>query len=141
VKNLLIFVVVLAVAIGGLGYWRGWFSVSQEDKVQVDPAKFKQDKEAFSKTAGEKAKAMKDQVASLWQKSEGLTDAEKASAQTELRELQKKHDRLEQQIKELDEAGQDRFESIKQDLSKNLKEVEEKIKESTKKLEKKGTDK
>jgi predicted nucleic acid-binding Zn-ribbon protein len=55
--------------------------------------------------------------------------------QEELGELKKKHDRLEQQIKELDDAGQSRFESIRQDLSKTLEEVEKKIEELTKKLE------
>ena len=141
-KKLLVVVLVLVVAVGALGYWRGWFSVTKEGKVdvQVDPAKFKQDKEAFSKTVGEKAKAMKDQVASLWKKSEGLTGDDKAHAEKELGELEKKHDRLEQQIKELEDAGQDRFESIKQDLSKTLEEVEKKIEELTKKLEK-GKDK
>jgi len=50
--------------------------------------------------------------------------------------LKEKHDRLELQIKELDDAGQDRFESIKQDLSKALEEVEKKIEELTKNVEK-----
>ncbi len=141
-KKFLLVVLVLVVAVGALGYWREWFSVTKEGKVdvQVDSAKFKQDKEAFSKTVGEKAKAMKDQVASLWKKSEGLTADDKAHAQKELGELQKKHDRLEQQIKELEDAGQARFESIKQDLSKTLEEVEKKIEELTKKLAK-GKDK
>ena len=111
-KKLLIVVLVLVVAIGVLGYWRGWFSVIKEGKVdvQVDPAKFKQDKEAFSKTVGEKAKAMKDQVAGLWKKSEGLTGDDKAHAQKELGELKDRHNRLEQQIKEL--AAQGRTGSI-----------------------------
>ena len=141
-KKLLVVVLVLVVGGGALGYWRGWFSVAKEGKVdvQVDPAKFKQDKEAFSKTVGEKAKAMKDQVASLWKKSEGLTGDDKAHAEKELAELEKKHERLEKQLKELDDAGQDKFESIKQDLSKTLEEVEKKIEELTKKLEK-GKDK
>jgi chromosome segregation ATPase len=137
-KRLLIFILVLVVAAGALGYWRGWFSVTKEGKVdvQVDPAKFKQDREAFSKTVGDKAKALKDQVASLWKKSEGLTGDDKAHAQKELGELKTKHDRLEQQFKELEDAGQGRFESIKQDLSKSLEDVEKKIEELTKKLEK-----
>lgn len=141
-KKLLVVVLVLVVAVGALGYWRGWFSVTKEGKadVQVDPAKFKQDKEAFSKTVGEKAKAMKDQVASLWTKSKGLTGDDKARAEKELGELEKKHDRLEQQIKELEDADQDGFESTRQDLSKTLEEVEKKIEELTKKLEK-GKDK
>jgi len=116
--------------------------VTKEGKVdvQVDSAKFKQDKEAFSKSAGEKAKALKDQVSSLWKKSEGLTGDDKAHAEKELAELEKKHERLEKQLKELEGTGQDKFESIKQDLSKSLDEVEKKIEELTKKLEK-GKDK
>lgn len=141
-KRFVVFVLVLVVVIGALSYWRGWFSVTKEGKVdvQVDRAKFNQDKEAFGKTVGAKAKAMKEQVASLMKKSEGLTGDDKAHTQKELGELKSKHDRLEQQIKELEDAGHDRFESIKQDLSKSLEEVEKKIEELTKKLDK-GKDK
>jgi hypothetical protein len=139
-KNLLIVVLVLLVAAGALGYWQGWFSVNKEGKVDVDPAKFKEDKAAFSKTVGEKSRALKDQVASLWKKTEGLTGDDKAHAQKELAELEKKHERLEKQLKELDDAGQDRFESIKKDLSKTLEEVDKKIEDLTKKLDK-GKDK
>jgi len=141
-KKLLVVVLVLIVGVGALGYWRGWFTVTKEGKVelQTDPAKFEQDKKVFSKAAGEKANSLKEQFASLWKKSEGLTGDEKARAQKELGELKEKHDRLEKQIKDLDDAGEDRFEGIKQDLSKNLAEVEKKIEELTKKLEK-GKDK
>ncbi len=142
-KKLLIFVVVLVVAVGALGYWRGWFSVTKEGKVdvQVDPVKFKQDKAAFSKTVGEKAKSMKDQVASLWKKSEKLTGDDKAHVEKELAELEKKHERIEKQLKELeDTSGPDKFEGIKQYLSKSLEEVDKKIEDLTKKLEK-GKDK
>jgi hypothetical protein len=95
VKKLLVFVVVLVVAVGALGYWRGWFSVSREGKfdVQVDSAKFKNDREAFSKTVGEKTKTLKARVTGLWNKSEGLTGDDKVHAQKELGELQRKHDR------------------------------------------------
>jgi chromosome segregation ATPase len=141
-KNVLVFVLVVVVAVGALGYWRGWFTVTKEGKVdvQVDPTKFKQDKEAFSKSVGEKTKAAKDQIAGLWKKSEGLKGDDKARAEKELAELEKKHERLEKQLKEFEDAGQGRFESIRQDLSKNLEEVERKIDELTKKLEK-GKDK
>jgi chromosome segregation ATPase len=141
-KNLLVVVVVLLLGSAALGYWQGWFSVAKEGRldVQVDSAKFKQDKLAFSKTAGEKAKAMKEQVAKLWTKVEGLTGEDKAHAEKELAELEKKHGRLEKQLKELEDAGPDRFESRKQDLSKALEEVDHKIEELTKKLEK-GKDK
>jgi chromosome segregation ATPase len=141
-RNILIVVLVVIVAIGGLGYWRGWFSVSTEGKVdvKVDSMKFKQDKDDFGKTVGEKTKAIKTQVASLWKKTEGLTGEDKAHAEKELAELEKKHERLEKQIKELEDSGQEKFESIRQDLSKNLEEVEKKIEELTKKVDK-GKDK
>lgn len=137
-KRFLFLVVVLAVAAGAVGYWRGWFTVGTGGgvDVHVDQAKFKEDKEAFTKTVSAKAKAMKDQVTTLWNNTEGLSGDDKAHAQKELGELQKKHDRIEKQIKELDDAGQDKFGSIRQDLSKNLDEVEQKIDEWTKKLEK-----
>lgn len=136
-KKLLLVLLILVVAAGAVGYWRGWFNVTTDGKVgvQVDPAKFKLDKEAFSKSVGEKTKAMKDQVANLWKTSEGLAGDERAHAQKELGELNKKHERLEQQIKELEGAGQDRFESIKQDLTKALEEVERKTRELTTKLD------
>ncbi len=130
-KKLLVVVLVLAVAVGVVGYWRGWFNFSREG-VQVDAEKFKKDREAFSKTVGEKAKVVKNKFASLWKKSEGLTGDEKK----ELAELEKKHERLEKQLKELGDVGEDKFESIKQDLSKNLEEVEKKMQELTKKLDK-----
>ncbi len=136
-RKLLVAVLVLVVAIGALGYWRGWFGLTKEGKVevQIDAAKFKQDKEAFRKTVGEKAKATKDQIASLWKNVEGLSGDERAHAQAELGELEKRHNRLEEQIKELNDAGQGRFESIREDLSKNLEKVEKKIEELTKRLE------
>lgn len=136
-KNFLIFVFVLAVAVGALGYWRGWFSVSKEDgkmSVQVHSEKFKQDSAAFSKSVSEKAKVMKGQLANLWEKAKGLTGDNKAQVEKELAELEKKQNRLEKQLQELNEAGEDKFETLKQDLSKSLEETEQKITELEKKL-------
>ena len=90
-NRFLMLVLVLVAAVGALGYWRGWFSVTKEGKVdvQVDPAKFKQDKAAFSKTVGEQSKVLKDKVASLWKKTEGLKGDDKARVEKELAELEK----------------------------------------------------
>ena len=128
----------LLVGVAALSYWQGWFSVTKERKVdvQADPAKFKQDKDAFGKTVGEKTKALKERIASLWAKAEGLKVDDKAQAKKELAELETKQERLEKQLKELEDAGPDKFESIKQDLSKALAEVEQKIEELTQKLAK-----
>lgn len=137
-KRFLMLVFLFAVAAAALGYWRGWFIVNKNGNfnVQVDTAKFNKDREAFSKSVGAKAKEMKNQVASLWEKSERLTGDEKVQMQKELGELKQKHDRLEQQIKELEDAGHEKFEGIKKDLAKTLEEVEKQTQELTKKLEK-----
>ena len=135
-KNILVAILVLLVAVGAVGYWREWYSVTNEGQieVQVDSEKVQEDKEAFSKAVGEKTQAMKDQVARLWEESEGLTGDDKVHAQTEIGELKKKQDRLERQIEELEDASKDKFESIKQDLSKALEEVEKEIEELKEKM-------
>jgi hypothetical protein len=137
-KKLLVVVLVLLMGVAALGYGRGWFSVTRGGKVdvEVDPAKFEQDKEAFSKTVGEKAGALKEKIAGLWKKTEGLTGDDKARLEKELVELEMKHERL----KKLAEAGADEAEGVKQNLSKALEDVELKIEELTKKLAK-GKDK
>jgi len=131
-RNILVVVLVLAMAAGAVGYWRGWFTVAKDGKVDVEtnPTKFKKDKEAFSKSVSEKAKSLKHRVESLWEKSDKLSEADKK----ELADLKVKHERLEQQIKALDDAGEDKFDSIKQDLSKNLEDVEKRIEELAKKV-------
>jgi TolA-binding protein len=136
--RLLVVILVLLVAVGALGYWRGWYSLTEEGNVdvQVDREKVEEDSEAFSKAVGEKATLIKDQVVSLWEKTEGLTGDDKAQVQKELGELEKQHDRLVQQIRELEDASPDRFESIKQDLSETLDDVEKKTEELTEKLDK-----
>ncbi len=142
VKKLIVAVLVLIILVGGVGYWREWFVLTKDGNagVQVDSGKFKDDREAFGKAFGEKAKALKVKVAGLWKTHEGQTPAERAKIQKELDELTKKHERLEEQIKELNEAGPEKFESTKRDLGESLDDVEKKIEELTKKIDK-GSDK
>jgi chromosome segregation ATPase len=144
-RNLIIFILLVAVAIGGVGYWRGWFTVDKEgggghEKVNVNQAKFDQDKKAFSKTVSEDAGKLKSKIENLFEKAKGLTGDEKVKMQKELDDLMTKHDRLQQQIKKLDDVGEDKFKDIEADLKKDLADVEKKIDELSKKLEK-GKDK
>src|SRR5580700_1700442 len=101
-RGFVLFVLLLAVAIGALGYWRGWFTVTDKEgkrDVEVHQTTFDQDKKAFSKSVGEKAKALRSQVDKLWEHSKGLSGDARTQAQKDLGELQTKHDRIEQQIK------------------------------------------
>jgi hypothetical protein len=138
-RTLIAIVLVVLVAVGVLAYWQGWFTVTREEggfRVKVDPEKFKKDRAAFGKAAREKTKAARDRIAGLWKKTEGLTGDEKARAEKELSELEQKHELLEKQIRKLDEAGEDQLEGIRQDLSQNLADVDRRIDELTKKLDK-----
>jgi len=134
-KKLVIFLLVVVVVVGGVGYWRGWFGVDPNAGLKGNPEKFKKDRDELSKTFSAKAKAMKESLAKLLKKSEGLLGEEKTSAKKELQELEAKHEKLVSQIKELEEAGEDKFADIKQDLAKKLEDVEKKMDTLTKKLE------
>jgi hypothetical protein len=134
-KKVLIGVLVLLVAVAALAYWQGWFNVNRQG-VQVDAEKFKKDKEAFSKTVGEQAKAMKEKFAGLWEKSKGLAGDDRVHAEKELKDLETRHERLETQIRNLDDASEAKFEGVKQELTESLAEVDRKIEALTKKLEK-----
>lgn len=129
-KKLLIPVIILILIVGGIGLWRGWFT------IQTDPAKFKKDREALSKTFGEKAKALKTRISTLMKKSEGLQGEEKSSVEKELAELQKKHDLLEKQIKETAESGMDTFGTLEREMTENHDALEKQIEQLTRKLEK-----
>ena len=136
-KNLAVIILVLLVAVGILGYYQGWFTVTKKDgkvNVQVDKDKFRSDRDTFERKASEKIKAMKDSIAGLSKKSEALKGDEKERVQTEIHELEKTRDKLETQIRDLSDAAEPRFDSIKQDLTKQLDEVDRKIAELTKKI-------
>jgi hypothetical protein len=73
-KRLLIFLVVLAIGIGALGLYRGWFSIgwdSSPGKGQVtgtvDQEKIRQDRER----AAEKVRDLRDHGATAGEKSKG----------------------------------------------------------------------
>ena len=68
-KGFLLALVVIVIAIGALGLWRGWFEVGGkkgEGKVQaslnVDVNKFKEDKDRFKKALSERSKSLKDKL-------------------------------------------------------------------------------
>ena len=101
-KNLAVIILVLLVVIGIVGWHQEWFTVTKKDgniNVQVDREKFKADKDAFEKSASAKIKGMKDSIAGLSKKSENLKGDEKTRVQTELHDLEKTRDKLEQQIR------------------------------------------
>jgi hypothetical protein len=133
-KKLLIFVLVVLVAVGAVGYWRGWFSVG-DGKVKTDPEKFKKDRAALV----EKAKKAGSKIAGLFKKKEGMAADEKAKREKELAELdalKKEHDQLEAKLKAAEEAGEEKFSSEIEALTKALEDIDKKMDDLTSKLEK-----
>jgi hypothetical protein len=121
-KKLLAFLVLVALVVGGVGYWRGWFEFNKTD-VTVNKEKFKEDKAAFLKTAGAKLKAMKEKLEGMRSKSKDLTGEDKAKADREIRELEEKHGTLDTKLKDADKAADEAFEGVKADLNKALDEL------------------
>src|SRR6516164_7619211 len=110
-KNLLVVVVVLLIAVCALGFWRGWFEVGgrkDEGKAQaslkVDLNKLKEDKDHFKRALSDRAKSMKEKLASLKDKAKNATGQAKAEVENEIASLSKKHESIESKMKEV-EAG------------------------------------
>jgi hypothetical protein len=128
-KKLLALIAVLVIAAVAVGFWRGWFTfetAKDEGKVHVDltvnKEKFKQDKEKLKEKAAERSKAMKEKLAALREKAKGLSADEKAKAGKEIEELSRKHEALEAKIKDLDEAGEEKFEELKKGITGAIEE-------------------
>jgi hypothetical protein len=125
-KKLLMTLVVLAILVGGVGYWRGWFEFKKGDgndgktNLTVNKDKFKQDKAAFLKTAGAKLTALKEKLEGMRSKSKDLTGDAKAKADKDIRELEKTHGTLDAKLKDVDKAAEEEFEGAKADINKAL---------------------
>jgi ABC-type proline/glycine betaine transport system substrate-binding protein len=120
VKSLLGFLVVLAIGIVALGFWRGWFDVGgqkADGKVQanldINVAKFKADKEALKKLLGEKSSTLKAKLATLKNKAKDLTGEAKAKAEKEIEALTKKHEAMEKKITEVDGSTEEKLLDLK----------------------------
>jgi hypothetical protein len=120
-----------------LGYWRGWFSVTKNGKldVQLDRTNFQEDRDAFTTSVREKAVALKADAAKLWHKVDGLSTNEKKEIQNEIDLLNTKHDRIETQIEALNQSKQVQFETLRLDLSTNLTDIDNRLQTLQKKFE------
>jgi hypothetical protein len=128
-KTLLAVLVVLVLAVGGVAYWRGWFTVEAKHEgdsthvdVKLNKEKFKQDKEKLQAEAAQTSKALKDKLAGLREKSRGLSGEDKAKADKEIDEMSRKHESLEAKLKDLEEAGEDKFEELKKSITGAIEE-------------------
>jgi hypothetical protein len=127
-KKLIGWLLVFALVVGGVGYWRGWFVFSKTEdndsktnlNVTVNKDKYREDKAAFLKAAREKLKELKETVEGMRSKSKDKTPEEKARADKEIQELEKKHQSLDAKLKEADKAAEETFEGTKADLNRAL---------------------
>jgi hypothetical protein len=131
-KKVLFAVGVLVVAFVVVAWWQEWFkfekSKTDDGKAHVGIAinkeKFQQDRDKLKKAAGDRSKALKDQLAKLRHKAEGLKGADKEKAQKEIDALSKKHEALETKMKDLDSVAEDKFEALKKDVEGALQEAD-----------------
>ena len=130
-KKVLVALVVLVVALGGVAWWQGWikFEKKTEDGqthvgVAINKEKFQQDRDKLKKAAGDRSKALKDQLAKLRDKAKGLTGTDKEKADKEIDALSKKHEALETKMKDLDGVAEDKFEALKKDVEGHLQDAD-----------------
>jgi len=126
-KKVLIAAVVLVAALGGVAWWQGWIKFEQKTEdgqthvgVAINKEKFQQDRDKLKKAAGERSKALKDQLAKLRDKAKGLTGADKEKADKQIDALTKKHEALESKMKDLDGVAEDKFEALNKDVEGHL---------------------
>ena len=126
-KKLLIAVVVVVVALGGVAWWQGWlkFEKKTEDGqthvgLAINKEKFQQDRDKLKKAAADRSKKLKEQLAHLKDKAKGLTGADKDKAEKEIDALSKKHEAFEAKVKDLDGVAEDKFEALKKDIEGHM---------------------
>jgi hypothetical protein len=123
-KTLLFAVVLIVLAVAGVGFWQGWFEVGgkkEDNKIHADlnvnVDKLKQDKESLKKLLAEKTRVMKDKLAGLKEKSKDLSGAAKARAEEEIALLSKKHENLSARMKEVEESTAEKLEDLKKSIT------------------------
>lgn len=129
-KNLLILLVIVAVGIGATGYALGWFkgtTLSTRDKtdvtVTVDKDKWRQDRDAFQKQAEARLKDLDQSIDELKTKSKSATAEAKVQYDEAISTLSKKAATTREEIRELGDVTQDRWESTKTRLSASLDDL------------------
>jgi chromosome segregation ATPase len=121
-KKLLVFLLVLAVAVGGVGYWRGWYTFGK-GHPSVNREKFKQDRDTFKQAAGKKLHSLKDLLTRKKSEAKNLTGEAKAKKEKESADLEEQYKQLSAKINSLDEVTEDKLDSVEKDLNKDLDDL------------------
>jgi hypothetical protein len=129
VKTVVAVVVVIAIGVVALGFYRGWFETGtkkedgkQQVNLNVNTNKFKEDKESFKKALAARSKSLKDKLAGLSDKAKHLTGEAKAKAEKEIAALNKKHQNIESKAKQVDETTEEKFDDLKKSVKDDLDE-------------------
>lgn len=128
--SLLPLILVLIIAIAGLAWYKGWFTVEKnpetgKNEVKLHGDKFKSDKDAFLKTTGEYYTKAKDKLAGLVTKSKDAKPEDKANLDKEIEALKKQLADLEEARKKAEAATDD---EVLKGLNDSVKKLLEKDK-------------
>lgn len=121
-SNLPFLILALVIAVGALGYSRGWFTFNQ--------GKFQADKDAAAQKAAAAWTAMKEKVNNLSNQHKNAKEAEKPDVQKQLDEAKKNQDEAESIKKEIDQTDD---EKKIQELQNRLQKLLDKTKTEPKK--------
>jgi hypothetical protein len=123
--------VLLLLAVGIVGYQRGWFEFGAENTdgtsraaVTLRKDKFKEDKEKLRQFASDKLAAVQEKLNSTRARSKDLTGAAKVKADKEIEDLTTKKKELETKVKAIEQVTEDKIDSVQKDFEDALKELE-----------------
>jgi chromosome segregation ATPase len=118
--------VVIAAVIGGIGYWRGWFTVDRREGPDGSQVAVGLDRDQMNRDAAATRKAFEDGMDSVKAKIERLrqrapaSDADRARSQQEVSEFERQRDELARKIEELKTASGARYEQLKREIRETL---------------------
>ncbi len=129
-KGFLVVVVILAIGIGAVGYTQGWFKgsvASSKDQtdvtVSVNKEKWRQDRDAFHKQTETRLKDLDQSMDDLKTKAKSATADAKVHYDQAISDLGKQTAAAREDIREMNAATQDRWESIKTRLNASLDDL------------------
>jgi hypothetical protein len=128
--SLLPLILVLVIAIAGLAWYKGWFTVDKDPetgktKINMHADAFKKDKEAFLKSAGDAYTKGKDKLAGMMGKAKDAKPEDKAN-------LDKEIDTLKKQLADLEEAKKKAEAATDDEVLKGLNDSVKKLLEKDK---------
>ncbi len=124
------FLFLVALAVGGYGYWKGWFEVSKDQAngktkfgVTIDNDAMSRDLDTMTKWAHEKLDKLDQKIAELRNKASKASAESKQSLEKEIRALEAQKGSAAESLRELKTSTQEKAAELKKKLEQTLSDT------------------